>query len=469
MKAFNGSKRIDFLIGTVGRILDHMQETQGVSQRLKTSDIFILDEADQMLEMGFQNDMKKIMSHLRPPAERQNILFSATIPPAMQQLKYLAVSQDHVVIDTVGGEVDDTHAHVDQSVVVAPLCDQVKTIMALLMDHAQHNKEFKMICFFTTARGTEYAAKLFNQASKYMKLPFEVFEMHSRKSQKQREKCAKNFRESSNSVLFSSDVSARGMDYPKVTFVLQVGMTEKQQYVHRIGRTARAGESGSGVILLAPFEIRLLDTLKKHKIDLKPRQDAKALLSYPMPSNLDKALQEVGREGSDLNSTAKKAYVAWMGYYNSNSKVTKFNKGQLVQQANEYAGIMGLKELPSLEKKTVGKMGLKGVPGLVIGPPVQRQGRGGGGGRGGHGGGRGGGSGGGQMTGRGGGGQVTSRGGPGGRSNNNNRSRNKAGGDNQPSTSSNNSRGAGSANRGRNKNRNRGNRNNNFGNARGEE
>jgi ATP-dependent RNA helicase MSS116 len=89
-----------------------------------------------------------------------------------------------------------------------------------------------------------------------------VFEMHSRKSQTVRTRTAAQFRESKCAMMFSSDVSARGVDYPDVTAVVQVGLTDKEQYIHRLGRTARAGGKGEGVLILADFEQSLLRDLR---------------------------------------------------------------------------------------------------------------------------------------------------------------------------------------------------------------
>ena len=95
-------------------------------------------------------------------------------------------------------------------------------------------------------------AEMFNSVSS--ETGYSVLEIHSRKAQNARERASEQFRKSGSAVLFSSDVSARGMDYPDVTFVLQVGLTDRSQYIHRLGRTARAGKDGKGGLLLADYE-----------------------------------------------------------------------------------------------------------------------------------------------------------------------------------------------------------------------
>ena len=115
------------------------------------------------------------------------------------------------------------------------------------LHQAQNPVEHKVICFFPTARATQLAAELFQALGK------PVTEIHSRKSQGHRTKAADAFRESKCGVMMSSDVSARGLDYPDVTLVVQVGLpSSKEQYIHRLGRTARAGKTGEGLLACSP-------------------------------------------------------------------------------------------------------------------------------------------------------------------------------------------------------------------------
>lgn len=136
-----------------------------------------------------------------------------------------------------------------QLVLEVPLSEQLTSIIKLIEQHQQKNKSgYKIIMFFATARQTAYYAAILNN------IGLNCLEIHSRKTQGHRTRVSEEFRVGRNLILASSDVSARGMDYPDVTFVLQVGMTERDQYIHRLGRTARAGKSGTGLLLLAPFE-----------------------------------------------------------------------------------------------------------------------------------------------------------------------------------------------------------------------
>lgn len=103
--------------------------------------------------------------------------------------------------------------------------------MAAILNREMSVPNFKIIVFFTTARLTGFMARLFQE------MGINILEIHSRKSQSQRMKTSDEFRDGSDLILFSSDVSARGMDYPDISFVLQLGLTEREQYIHRLGRT----------------------------------------------------------------------------------------------------------------------------------------------------------------------------------------------------------------------------------------
>ncbi len=164
-----------------------------------------------------------------------------------------------------------------------------------------------------------------------------------------------------NGIMFSSDVSARGLDYPDVSFVLQVGITEREQYIHRLGRTARAGKSGHGGLLLAPYEEKCM---KKALSDMPLIITGnKYIPSSTTITVMNRGINSVNGH-NELKKSAEQAYGAWLGYYNSNLRNCGWNKEILVQYANAMSTYFGLKNQPKLLKKTVGKMGLKGVPGL---------------------------------------------------------------------------------------------------------
>lgn len=356
VRALQGTTPI--VVATPGRLLDHLQG--GLANRMANLSCLVFDEADQLLDMGFRPDIERILALLNPSARmRQTLLFSATIPSSVSQIAGIAMHPKYHFVDTVGEDSEQTHERVQQQVMISNQEDQIRSIMSIL-ERETNNKPYKIIVFFTTARLTGFLAELFNSVSN--QTGYKVLEIHSRKAQKARERASDEFRKSKNAVMFTSDVTARGMDYPDVTFVLQVGLTDRAQYIHRLGRTARAGKDGKGGLLLSNYEEAHM--VKKELKDM-PLEPTPITVSAKTLAIVEQAKQNVGNDKT-LRVSAEQAYRAWLGYYNGHVKKVRWDKKLLVQQANLWARQIGLTEQPSLQKKTIGKMGLKGVPGLRI-------------------------------------------------------------------------------------------------------
>ncbi len=212
------------------------------------------------------------------------------------------------------------------------------------------------MAFFVTARLTALYSALFEAMGQ------PVVEMHSRKSQSARTKAADAFRNGTRCIMFSSDVSARGVDYPDVTLVLQarapltltspvippppcgqrrrqrqrpaaqVGLpSEKAQYVHRVGRTARAGKTGQGLILLADFESHFLRQLGDLPLSPAPA---------PPDAAGARAATAAGLARVDAETKAQ-AYRTWLGFYKGYVKACGWGLPELVQQANHFARVIG--------------------------------------------------------------------------------------------------------------------------------
>ena len=352
------ARRVDILVATPGRLLAHLQT--GLSSRFGQINTLIMDEADQLLDMGFRPDIDKILKLLPSKNSRQTLLFSATASKAIQDVAAASLRKGYTYVDTVGEETEQTHAHVKQELVVCENRKQVATIASILHREMQKGN-FKIIVFFTTARMTQYFSQLFNA------MGVKTLEIHSRKSQSQRTAISKEFHDANNAILFSSDVSARGMDYPDVSFVLQIGLTEREQYIHRLGRTARAGKSGGGLLLLAPYEEKfMLKTLTD-----MPLSRTTVICDSAIRQQFERTLQLIDTN-PELRKSAEQCYAAWLGFHNSNCRKCGWDKEELVRQANLLAAHYGLREQPKLQKKTIGMMGLKGVKGLLIAPIENR-------------------------------------------------------------------------------------------------
>ncbi|KAJ8601402.1 hypothetical protein CTAYLR_005023 [Chrysophaeum taylorii] len=376
----------DVLVATPGRLNDHVENTPGFADRLKRRLVaLVFDEADQLLDMGFRPAIERLLNAIKPTAAtRQTLLFSATLPSDVNAIARLAMRRDYAFVDTVVDE--QTHADVEQAVSICEGKRQHSVDLALRVQRAVASDPagHKIIVFFTTARLTQLYYELLTSAQREGYAAKTTFlEIHSRKSQSHRDKVSQRFREATGGVtLLTSDVSARGMDYPDVSSVVQFGApADAAQYCHRIGRTGRAtGKCGTGCLVLASFEQYFLADPAVAALPIareSPLVDAGSVVE----AALDAAACRLPED------TVGQAYQAWLGYHNSNLRKLKWSKEHLVAEANEWAAqVCGRASPPPLKPATIGKMGLKGTPGLVKmaenGYADRRGGRGAGRGRG---------------------------------------------------------------------------------------
>lgn len=334
------------LVATPGRLRDHLENTSGFATRLMGVKVLVLDEADHLLDMGFRKDIERIIAAV--PKQRQTLLFSATIPDDVRQISHIALKRDHEYVNTVVEGSGETHSQVRQTHLIAPLENQFSLLYALLKEHISDDVNYKVLVFCTTAMVTRLVADLLGE------LNLNVREIHSRKPQSYRTRISDEFRKSKGLILVTSDVSARGVDYPDVTLVIQMGLpSDREQYIHRLGRTGRKGKEGQGILMLAPWEEFFLNSVK----DLPISKATTPMVDPDTRKKVERALSKVEMKNKES------AYQAWLGYYNSNKMVGK-DKFRLVELANEFSRTMGLDTPPAISKKVLGKMGLKNIPGL---------------------------------------------------------------------------------------------------------
>ncbi|WP_242626594.1 DEAD/DEAH box helicase [Paracoccus sediminis] len=240
------SRGVDVLIATPGRLMD-LIERRAIS--LEATTYLVLDEADQMLDIGFIHTLRKIARML--PKDRQTLLFSATMPKLMEELA------DTYLTDPVRVAVNppgQAAKQIDQGVHFVTQGDKATLLAEYLSKHAG---ELAMV-FGRTKHGCEKLSKLLE------KWGFAVAAIHGNKSQGQRERALDAFRKGQTQVLVATDVAARGLDIPEVAHVYNYDLPNvPENYVHRIGRTARAGRDGRAVALCAPAEVGELRAIEK--------------------------------------------------------------------------------------------------------------------------------------------------------------------------------------------------------------
>ncbi|KFK25226.1 hypothetical protein AALP_AA8G083800 [Arabis alpina] len=334
------------LVATPGRLIDHINNTSGFATRLMGVKVLVLDEADQLLAMGFRKDIERIIAAV--PKKRQTFLFSATVPKEVRQICDIAMKPDHEFINCVQEGSDETHQKVKQMYMIASLDRHFSLLYGLVKEQIANNVDYKVIIFCTTTMVTKLVAELLG------KLSLNVREIHSKKPQSYRTRVSDEFRKSKGIILVTSDVSARGVDYPDVSLVVQMGLpSDRDQYVHRLGRTGRKGKEGEGVLLLAPWEEYFLSSVK----DLP-------ITKSPLPPVDPEAVKKVKRGLSQVEMNSKEAaYQAWLGYYKSQKVIAK-DTTRLVGFANEFSRSMGLDIPPAIPRNVLSKMRLQNVPGL---------------------------------------------------------------------------------------------------------
>jgi ATP-dependent RNA helicase MSS116 len=346
------------LVATPGRLDDILGE-ETVRERFTDLKTVILDEADQMLDAGFAPAVKKILRRIPPKSDGwQGMCFSATLPKEVLDIAKIVLFPGFTHLSTVDPNEVPTHERVPQFYFSVPTVGQTFAALSALLEeeYNQDPTDFKAIVFGTTANGVGLLYDLFKQAMPETK----VFELHSRMSQPSRTRTTTQFKETTSGILFASDVVGRGMDFPNVGLVVQLGLpSTSEQYVHRVGRTARAGKDGRAVLVL--FQNEAFFPQVNRKLPINP---------YPVDftSKLPDHGAKITRAFKNVDDEAKaKAYQAFLGYNKTFLKKLQLSTADLVRVANEYSKAMGCPEPPLIERSTIGKMGLKGVPGLRIG------------------------------------------------------------------------------------------------------
>lgn len=243
---------VDILVATPGRLLDLMNQKY---IRLDRVEIFVLDEADRMLDMGFAHDMKKIIARL--PVKRQTLLFSATMPPEISQLAEDILNDPvRVAVTPISSPVEI----IQQSVCFVDQRDKTAVLIELLQDEAVDSA----LVFTRTKHGADKVAKALVNAG----IPAQA--IHGNKSQQARQAALNSFKARHTRVLIATDIASRGIDVPELSHVINFDLPNvPETYVHRIGRTGRAGLGGRAVSFCAREErkyLRDIQALIRQKI-----------------------------------------------------------------------------------------------------------------------------------------------------------------------------------------------------------
>lgn len=249
-------KKPQIIIGTPGRLLDHINRK---TIRLDDVQTVVLDEADEMLDMGFMEDIQSILKLV--PEERQTMLFSATMPPNIQRLaQQFLKNPQHVSV--IPKQI--SAPLIDQAYVEVPERQKFEALSRLI---DMESPELAIVFGRTKRRVDELAEAL-------QKRGYSADGLHGDLSQNQRDAVMRKFRDGSIDVLVATDVAARGLDVSGVTHVINFDLPQDpESYVHRIGRTGRAGKEGAAWSFVTPREmdhLHLIERVTRHRIQRKP-------------------------------------------------------------------------------------------------------------------------------------------------------------------------------------------------------
>lgn len=306
--------------------------------------------------MGFRQDIDAIADFFPKTPIRQTFLFSATVSPAIRQVAHEVLHKDHVFIDVASEDSSPVHAHIPQHYTVLP---SVKEQLPHLFRSIAHDQlanpgNSKIMVFLNTTKQTQLFATLLRQLSKTT-LPArtQIYEIHSKRTQVARSGASNAFRcdRSGAAILVTSDVSARGIDYPDVTRVIQVGSpVSTEQYVHRVGRTGRAGKGGRADLFLLPLE----QNFARYQISEMPIKE----LTHDKLLNEATSLAEMFESDRAAYWNSIKAANPSMTESNTINRLFRSNPGTaLVNLDNEISALLDQIDREAIEEVFVSLVG----------------------------------------------------------------------------------------------------------------
>uniref|UniRef100_A0AAQ5XM90 ATP-dependent RNA helicase n=1 Tax=Amphiprion ocellaris TaxID=80972 RepID=A0AAQ5XM90_AMPOC len=293
---------VNILVATPGRLLDHLQNTPGFM--FKNLQCLIIDEADRILEVGFEEELKQIIKLL--PKRRQTMLFSATQTRKVEDLARISLKKEPLYVGVDDNKDNATVDGLEQGYVV---CPSEKRFL-LLFTFLKKNRKKKLMVFFSSCMSVKFHYELLN----YIDLP--VMAIHGKQKQTKRTTTFFQFCNADSGILLCTDVAARGLDIPEVDWIVQYDPPDDpKEYIHRVGRTAR-GINGRGhaLLILRPEELGFLRFLKQAKVPLSEFE-----FSWSKISDIQSQLEKLIEKNYYLHKSAQEAYKSYVRAYDSHS------------------------------------------------------------------------------------------------------------------------------------------------------
>ncbi|KAL4912309.1 P-loop containing nucleoside triphosphate hydrolase protein [Aspergillus aurantiobrunneus] len=323
--------RMNILVCTPGRILQHLDQTAFFETH--NLQMLVLDEADRIMDMGFQKTVDGIVGHL--PPERQTLLFSATQTKKVSDLARLSL-QDPEYVAVHEAASSATPSKLQQHYVITPLAEKLDTLWSFV----RSNLKSKTIVFLSSGKQVRFVYESF----RHMQPGIPLLHLHGRQKQGGRLDITTRFSQAQHAVLFSTDVSARGLDFPAVDWVIQLDCPEDADtYIHRVGRTARYERDGRAVLFLDPSEEKgMLRRLEQKKVTVE-RINVKA----NKQQTIKHQLQNMCFKDPELKYLGQKAFISYVkSIYVQKDKET-FNLKEL--KLEDFAASLGLPGAPRIK------------------------------------------------------------------------------------------------------------------------
>ena len=316
--------RMNILVCTPGRMLQHMDQTAAFE--IDNLQMLVLDEADRIMDMGFQASVDAIIEHL--PKQRQTMLFSATQTKKVSDLARLSL-RDPEYVSVHEAAASATPTTLQQYYVVTPLPEKLDTLYSFI----KSNLKSKIIVFMSSGKQVRFVY----ESLRHLQPGIPLLHLHGRQKQTARLDITSKFSASKNSCIFATDVVARGLDFPAVDWVIQLDCPEDADtYIHRVGRTARYERAGKAVLFLDPSEEEgMLKRLEHKKVPIqrtKPREKKQ--------QSIKNQLQNMCFQDPELKYLGQKAFVSYTRsvFVQKDKEIYKINEYDL----EGYAASLGL-------------------------------------------------------------------------------------------------------------------------------
>ncbi|KAF8855379.1 DEAD-domain-containing protein [Acephala macrosclerotiorum] len=341
--------RMNILVCTPGRMLQHMDQTAAFE--VDNLQMLVLDEADRIMDMGFQTSVDAIIEHL--PKQRQTMLFSATQTKKVSDLARLSLRDpEYVAVHEAASQATPTT--LQQYYVVTPLPEKLNTLFSFI----RSNLKAKIIVFMSSGKQVRFVYESF----RHMQPGIPLLHLHGRQKQTARLDITSKFSSSKNSCIFATDVVARGLDFPAVDWVIQMDCPEDADtYIHRVGRTARYERAGKAVLFLDPSEEEGM--VKRLELKKVPIQQTKA--REKKQQSIQNQLQNMCFQDPELKYLGQKAFVSYAKSVFVQKDKEIFNIGKYDLEG--YASSMGLPGAPKIKfQKGEDMKKLKNAPRAAI-------------------------------------------------------------------------------------------------------